>query len=84
MKFSEFLQSKGVADIATLDAEKQAGLYNEYNEASKAAIEEAVAAKASKEEVEEMKKELEANVAKQFVALQTVLKEQGVYLKKLK
>jgi len=83
MKFSEFLQSKGVADIATLDAEKQAGLYNEYNEASKAAIEEAVAAKASKEEVEEMKKELEANVAKQFVALQTVLKEQGVYLKKL-
>jgi hypothetical protein len=83
MNFKEFLVSKSVSDITTLDAEAQAGLYNEYNEASKTAIEEAVAAKASKEDVDALKSELESNMTKQFVALQTVLKEQGVYMKKL-
>jgi HK97 family phage major capsid protein len=83
MNFKEFLVSKSVSDIATLDAETQAGLYNEYNEASKAEIAKAVEAKASKEDVDAMKSELEANMTKQFVALQTVLKEQGVYMKKL-
>ena len=83
MNFKEFLVSKSVSDIATLDAEAQAGLYNEYNEASKAEIAKAVEAKASKEDVEAMKKELSENMTKQFVALQTVLKEQGVYMKKL-
>ncbi len=83
MNFKEFLVSKSVSDITTLDAEAQAGLYNEYNEASKAAIEKAVAEKASKEDVDAMKADLEANITKQFVALQTVLKEQGVYMKKL-
>ena len=83
MNFKEFLVSKSVSDITKLDAEAQAGLYNEYNEASKAAIEKAVAEKASTEDVEKMRAELEANITKQFVALQTVLKEQGVYMKKL-
>ena len=31
MKFNEFLVSKGIGEIASLDAEKQAELYNEYN-----------------------------------------------------
>ncbi len=83
MNFKEFLVSKGVSDITKLDAEAQAALYNEYNEASKAAIEKAVEAKASTEDVEKMRAELEANITKQFVALQTVLKEQGVYMKQL-
>jgi HK97 family phage major capsid protein len=83
MDFKEFLVSKSVSDITTLDAEAQAGLYNEYNEATKAAIQKAVDAKASTEDVEKMRTELEANITKQFVALQTVLKEQGVYMKKL-
>ena len=39
MNFKEFLVSKEVSDITKLDAEAQAGLYNEYNEASKVAIE---------------------------------------------
>jgi len=83
MKFKEFLATKEVSDITKLDADAQASLYNEYNEASKAAIESAIELKASTEDVSAMKAELEANITKQFVALQTVLKEQGVYMKKL-
>ncbi len=83
MNFKEFLVSKEVSDITKLDAEAQAGLYNEYNEASKKEIEKAIADKASSDDVASMKAELEANMTKQFVALQTVLKEQGVYMKKL-
>ena len=83
MTFKEYLVSKKVEDISTLDAEKQAELYNEYNEASKKEIETLVAAKASKEDIATLKSDLEANMTKQFVALQTVLKEQGVYMKKL-
>lgn len=83
MKFNEFLVSKKVEDISKLDAEAQASLYNEYNEASKVEIAKAIELKASSEDVATMKAELEANITKQFVALQTVLKEQGVYMKKL-
>jgi len=83
MKFKEFLASKSVEDISKLDAEAQASLYNEYNEASKVEIEKAIELKASKEDVDTMKSELSDTMTKQFVALQTVLKEQGVYMKKL-
>jgi HK97 family phage major capsid protein len=83
MKFKEFLASKSIEDISKLDAEAQAGLYNEYNEASKKEIESAMEAKASKEEVEAMKAELSETMTKQFVALQTVLKDQGILMKKL-
>jgi hypothetical protein len=83
MKFKEFLASKSIEDITKLDAEAQAGLYNEYNEASKKEIEKAVELKASKEEVEAMKAELSDTMTKQFVALQTVLKDQGILMKKL-
>lgn len=83
MNFKEFLVSKEVSDITKLDAEAQAGLYNEYNEASKVAIEKAIEEKASTESVEALKAELSDTMNKQFVALQTVLKEQGSYLKKI-
>ena len=83
MNFKEFLVSKEVSDITKLDAEAQAALYNDFNEASKVAIESAIELKASKEDVDAMKAELNSNITKQFVALQTVLKEQGVYMKKL-
>jgi len=83
MDFKEYLVSKKVEDISTLDAEKQAELYNDFNEASKAAIESAIELKASKEDVDAMKSELSETMTKQFVALQTVLKEQGLYMKKI-
>lgn len=83
MKFNEFLVSKGIGEIAGLDAEKQAELYNEYNEASKKEIEKAVEAKASKEDLDAMKSELSDTMTKQFVALQSVLKDQGIAMKRL-
>jgi HK97 family phage major capsid protein len=83
MTFKEYLVSKKVEDISTLDAEAQAGLYNDFNEASKVAIDEAIELKASKEDVDTMKAELSESMNKQFIALQTVLKEQGTYLKKI-
>ena len=83
MDFKEYLVSKKVEDISTLDAEAQAGLYNDFNEASKVAIDEAIELKASKEDVDTMKAELSESMNKQFIALQTVLKEQGTYLKKI-
>ena len=83
MTFKEYLLSKKVEDISTLDVEKQAELYNEYNEASKVAIEKAIEEKASTESVEALKAELSDTMNKQFIALQTVLKEQGMYLKKI-
>jgi HK97 family phage major capsid protein len=83
MKFNEFLVSKGIGEIAGLDAEKQAELYNEYNDASRKEIESAVAAKASKEELDAMKSELSDTMTKQFVALQSVLKDQGILMKRL-
>ena len=83
--FAKFLEAKGIteADFNAKDAEAQAGLYNEYNEASKKEIEKAVELKASKEELDSMKAELSETMTKQFVALQTVLKEQGLYMKKI-
>ena len=83
MKFSEFLTSKGVDDVSVLEAEKQAELYNEYNEASKKEIEKAIELKASKEDIAALKSELSDTMTKQFVALQKVLKDQGILMKRL-
>jgi len=83
MKFSEFLTSKGVSDVSVLEADKQAELYNEYNEASKKEIEKAIELKASKEDITALKSELSDTMTKQFVALQKVLKDQGILMKRL-
>ena len=83
MKFKDFLASKNIEDVAALDAEKQAELYNEYNEQTKAELEKAIENKASKEDIAEIKAELSANVEKQMNALNGVLKAQGVMLKRL-
>jgi len=83
MKFSEFLTSKGVSDVSLLEADKQAELYNEYNEASKKEIEKAIELKASKEDIAALKSELSDTMTKQFVALQKVLKDQGILMKRL-
>jgi hypothetical protein len=83
MKFGEFLTSKGVDDVSVLEADKQAELYNEYNEASKKEIEKAIELKASKEDIAALKSELSDTMTKQFVALQKVLKDQGILMKRL-
>lgn len=83
MKFKEFLTSKSIEDITKLDADAQAGLYNEYNELQRAELEKAVAAKASKEDLDAMKAEIFENQEKQMAALNTALKSQGAILKRM-
>ncbi len=84
MKFKDFLSNKGVEDIATLDAEKQAELYNEYNAAEKVRLEELIENKASKEDIDAIKVAMAENAKKQFDALNDALKkEHGILLKKV-
>jgi len=81
--FKKFLEEKGIEDITKLSADEQAQLYNEFNEAEKARLEKMVADKASKEDIEAVKTELAEVTQKQFEALNSALKTQGLALKRL-
>ena len=86
MDFKEYLVSKKVEDISTLDADKQAELYNEYNEASKKEIETLVAEKASSEEVEALRKKFDESLSTQYEALKAlkqITTTQGTFMKNL-
>lgn len=85
-KFNEWLTEKSIteATFAEKSAEEQAALYNEYNELKAAAIDSAIEAKASSEEVEALKTELAKIKGEQYDTLKAALKAQGVELKKLK
>lgn len=75
--FQDFLTFKKVSEEDKADAEKMAGTYNEFNAGLRSAIEEAEKNQASKEEVTALKAELKDAMKEQFIALQTILKEQG-------
>lgn len=81
--FEEFLKEKGHESVEGLDAEKLAGLYNEFNEAKRLELEKAIEAKASKEDISEMKKSLEAGQREQLKNLNGALKEMGLAIKRL-
>jgi len=85
MKFEDFLKKKGIeqADLASKTAEELAGIYNEYNAVKATELENAIEAKASKEDIEALKSELKANQVEQIKALNDTLKEYGVAIKKL-
>jgi len=85
MKFEDFLKEKGIekADLAAKTAEELAGIYNEYNAVKATELENAIEAKASKEDIEALKSELKANQVEQIKALNDTLKEYGVAIKKL-
>lgn len=85
MTFKEFLSSKGISDedFAAKSAEEVAGLFNEHNDNARKSLEEAVEAKASKEDIDSMKAELVANQVKQMDAINAVLKEHGIALSKM-
>jgi HK97 family phage major capsid protein len=82
--FAKFLEAKGIteADFNAKDAEAQAGLYNEYNKEQNEAIAKAVEAKASKEDIESLKSDLEAARDAQFKSLNAKLVEMGVAMTK--
>jgi len=83
MDFKKFLADKGISDLSELSAEKQAGLFNEFNAEIKKGIDEAIEMKASKEDIEALKAELSASIEKQMVALNKALEVQGIALARM-
>ena len=81
----EFLQKKGISaeDYSKLPASEALELMNEFNAAKQKALNEAIEAKASKEDIEAMKAEILKQKDAQFDQLQEALKLQGIALKKL-
>lgn len=86
LKLNEWLAEKGITkeDFAKLEAEKQADLYNEYNEQFRTKLNDLETNGATKSEIEALKNDLTKVKDEQFNQLKAVLKEQGVELKKLK
>jgi len=84
-KFNTFLEEKGIKseDFSAMDAEKQAELYNEFNEAKRKEIEEAIESKATKEDIADLKAELQSTMTDQMKSLNQALKDQGLAIKKL-
>jgi len=82
--FAKFLEAKGIteADFNAKDAEAQAGLYNTYNKEQNEAIAKAVEAKASKEDIDSLKADLEAARDAQFKSINEKLVEMGVAMTK--
>lgn len=79
--FNEWLTEKGLT--LPEDAEKQAELYNEFNELKEAELNKAIEAKVSKEEIESLKSEIQEGINKQMIAMNAALKDQGVALKRV-
>lgn len=71
MNFTDFLTQKGQTQekFDALDVNEQAAIFNEYNAAEKARLEEAMENKASKEDIQKLEKSIADNYAKQFEAL---------------
>ena len=84
-KFQSFLEVKNISqeDFNGKTAEEMAGLYNEYNEKAQSDLNEAISAKASKEDIQAIEKSLKDTQAEQMKALNSTLKEFGVAIKKL-
>lgn len=83
MTFTNFIESKGIANLSEKSAEELAGLYNEYNDVKRTELENAIEAKATKEDIDSLKAELVNNQVEQIKALNETLKAQGVAIKKL-
>ena len=83
MNFTKFIESKGISNLAEKSAEELAGLYNEYNDVKRTELENAIEAKATKEDIEALKSEIVKNQIEQVKALNETLKAHGVAIKKL-
>ena len=81
--FKKFLADKGIESLEGLSAEKQAGLFNEFNAEIQKDIEKAIENKASKEDISTLKAELSASIEKQMVALNKSLELQGIALARM-
>jgi HK97 family phage major capsid protein len=87
--YNEFLIEKGfdkgTEDEAykSLEIDALTGHYNDYNAEVQKAYEEAIEAKASKEDLESMSSKMQAEQLDQMKSLNAVLVEHGIVLKKL-
>ena len=82
-KFKEFIANKEIKDFDSLDVEKKAELYAEFTKGLISERDALIETKAAKADVEKATGEIREYIDKQFISLQTILKEQGVYMKKL-
>lgn len=82
-KFKDFLAKKGIENFAETDVEKQAELFNEYNDQVRKSLNEAIEGKASKEDITRMREELQHNMAEQMKSLNETLKAYGVQIREL-
>ncbi len=83
MTFTNFIESKGIANLSEKSAEDLAGLYNEFNEVKRTELENAIEAKATKEDIDSLKSDIKAGQIEQVKALNETLKAHGVAIKKL-
>ena len=84
-KFNSFLEAKGINEEAfkAKSAEEIAGLYNEYNDENHANLEALVDSKATKEDIDALKADMNSVRDEQYTHLKEILKQQGLTLKKL-
>lgn len=83
MDFKEFLVSKSVSDIATLDVNAQAELHKDYLEMRISERDELIASKATKEDIDKASNEIRTIIDKSLVSINETLKLQGARLSKL-
>jgi HK97 family phage major capsid protein len=83
-EFKKFLESKGVdpSKLEEKSAEELAGLYNEYNETNRKALEVLISGKASKEDIASMEKNIKDAQVEQLKSLNETLKEHGIAIKR--
>jgi len=82
MKFKEFLEKKGIESLEGKSAEEVAELYNEFNNVKRKELEEAIEAKASKDDIVNLKTELIKLQTTQMEGMNELLKEQGLAIQK--
>ena len=84
-KFEDFLATKEMSKEAfdKLEVEKQAGLFNEYNEGVRNAINKAIEDKADASLIEAMQKELAELKEGQMVQMNKALELQGLAIKRI-
>lgn len=82
-KFKELKGEELDNFIKEASAEELAEYYNQKNAASRAELEAAIANKASKEDIENLQKQLKEDMAEQMKSLNAALKQYGLAIEKL-
>jgi len=80
--FEDFLKFKEVEGFDSLDVEKQAELFNEFNNVVREKMTELIDGKASKEDIKELNDKLSELIEKQMVELNKKLHTQGIAIRK--